>query len=91
LAAETARWRSCGDVAFEPNSDYGASNIGAKRVRCRKARRVARASREMNVVSGPFEYRVGGFRCVGTPVDEGLPTVKWRCKRNRARVRFTRS
>jgi lysophospholipase L1-like esterase len=90
-AVAAARWKSCGDITFAPNSDYGASDIQARRVRCRKARRVARASKEMNVVSGPFEYKVGGFRCVGTPIDEGLPRVDWRCKRKHARVKFTRT
>jgi lysophospholipase L1-like esterase len=90
-AAAAAPWRDCGDVGFEQNSDFGAFDVQAKRVRCRKAWRVAAGSKEMNVVSGPFTYRIGGFRCKGTPTDEALPSVRWVCRRKQARVRFTRA
>jgi hypothetical protein len=90
-AAERAPWRDCGDIAFEPNSDYGAYDVRAKQVRCRTARRVAAGSKETSVVDGPFRYRVRGFRCKGAATDDPLPSVDWVCKRKQARVRFTRS
>ena len=90
-SAQHAPWRDCGDIGFEQNSDYGASDVRAKRVRCRKAWQVAAASKDTSVVDGPFAYKAGGFRCKGTPTDEALPTVDWVCKRRQARVRFTRS
>jgi hypothetical protein len=90
-SAERAPWRDCGNIGFEQNSDYGAYDVQAKRVRCRTAWRVAAGSKDTSVVDGPFKYRVSGFRCTGTPTDDALPSVAWRCKRKQARVRFTRS
>jgi lysophospholipase L1-like esterase len=90
-AASAARVRKCGDVGFEDHSDFGAFDVAARGTNCRKARRLARASRDMNVVDGPFHYRFGGFRCRGVAHDVGLPSVDWRCRRRGATVTFTRS
>lgn len=89
--ADGGAWRHCGSVTFEPNTEFGASNIRARGTRCRKARRVAQASREMNVVDGPFHYEARGFRCTGVPIDQALPAVRWTCRRGAARVKFTRT
>ena len=43
VAPASAAARSCGSIAFTPNSDEGAGDIRARGVRCRVARRVARA------------------------------------------------
>jgi lysophospholipase L1-like esterase len=90
-AAAAARWRRCGDVAFEPRTEYGAFDIRALGTRCRTARRVAAASREKSVIDGPFAYQIGGFMCGGRPLDTPLPEARWTCHRRAARVKFTRS
>ena len=90
-ATAAARVRECGRIGFAPNTDYGAFDIRARRVSCRRARGLARASRETSVVDGPFRYRSGSFRCRGVAQDQGLPTVDWTCRRGRAVVTFTRS
>lgn len=82
------RARSCGSIAFAPNSESGVTRIRALRASCRVARRVARASEPTSVVDGPFRYRARGFTCRGRPRDEGLPTVRWTCQRRQARVTF---
>jgi lysophospholipase L1-like esterase len=89
-AAGSAPWRDCGEIAFEENTDWGAFDIKAKGVRCRKAWRVAAKSKDTNIVDGPFRYRIGGFRCKGTPTDELMPGVRWVCRRKQARITFRR-
>jgi len=93
LAADpaAAKTRSCGFVAFAPNSDFGAFRIVAKNASCKTARRVARASRDLNVAEGPYRYTALGFTCRGTFDDSSLPSVNWVCKRRHARVTFSRS
>jgi hypothetical protein len=84
-------WRKCGSIAFTPNSDDGVANIRARRVPCRTARHVARASEPTSVIDGPSTYRAPGFTCRGRPQDDGLPTVRWTCTRKKARVKFLMS
>lgn len=83
--------RGCGSITFRPNSDWGVWNIRAKRTSCRTARKVARKSKNMNVVSGPLGYRAKGFRCLGTRITLGLNSVDWNCRRGKSRVSFTRT
>lgn len=92
--AAPASARSCGSIAFTPNSDEGAGDIRARGVRCRVARRVARASRS----HGPsgeagtiFRYRARRFRCRGRELDTPLPSVRYRCVRGRSVVRFVKT
>ena len=40
---------------------------------------------------GSRRYGSRGFTCRGTFDDEGLPTVRWRCTRAKAVIRFERS
>ena len=89
--AGAAVTRQCGQISFTPNSDDGIFHIRAKGVGCRTARRVARAARPLKIVGGSRRYGSRGFTCRGTFDDEGLPTVRWRCTRAKAVIRFERS
>ena len=89
-----AATRSCGSFGFTPNSDEGVSDIRATAVRCRTARRVARASREHGPSGRPgtiFRYRAYRFRCRGRELDTALPSVRYRCVRGAAVVRFVKT
>jgi hypothetical protein len=83
--------RSCGTVAFAPNSEDGAFDIRATGVGCATARRVARAARNTDVAPGTQRYRRAGFVCTGRYDGSGLPSVRFRCTRGVAVVRFVRS
>ena len=73
--AHEVRTKSCGQVAFTPNSDDVASNIRATGLTCGLARDFVRDS------AGRPGERFRGFRCVRTRVDnpEGLPYTRYRC------------
>ena len=86
-----ATTRSCGQIAFTPNSDDGVFRIRAHGVGCRTARRVARASRRLGILIGTRRYRSEGFSCRGTLDDSYLPSVNWRCTRGAAVITFARS
>ena len=90
----SAATRSCGSIGFTPNSDEGVSDIRATGVRCRTARRVARAAREHGPSGRPgtiFRYRAYRFRCRGRELDTALPSVRFRCVRGAAVVRFVKT
>jgi len=89
--AGAAVTRQCGQISFTPDSDDGIFDVRARGVGCRTARRVARAARPLKIVGGSRRYSSRGFTCRGTFDDEGLPTVRWRCTRGSAVVRFERS
>ncbi len=91
-----ARPRSCRPVVFR-SGRHGASDIGAWDVRCRVARRLARASRRVAVRegrSGPDEHmrRWHGFACAGYVLPESpqAPRIAWTCHRGTAQVTFKR-
>ena len=95
-----ARPRPCRRVAFAPRSDHGAFEIRAWDVRCRVARRLARASRQVRIRrdrgdSGTAEYawRWRRFACSGYSLSRGtpLPTIVWTCYRGTAQITFKRS
>ena len=50
--------KPCRAIMFEPNTDSGASDIYAKNVKCRTARRLVRAYR--NGDRSPLEFRCRG-------------------------------
>ena len=85
--------RSCGLVAFTPQSDNGAFAIVAKRTSCLSARQVARGSRR----HGPsrnvsHHYRAAGFNCDGVVFSETkLPFVLYTCRRGNRTVAFDRT
>jgi hypothetical protein len=85
--------RSCGDVAFIPQSDNGAFAIVANRTSCPSARQVARGSRH----HGPsrnvsHHYRAAGFNCDGVLFSEArLPFVLYTCRRGNRTVAFDRT
>ena len=85
--------RSCGLVAFIPQSDNGAFAIVAKRTSCLSARQVARGSRH----HGPsrnvsHHYRAAGFNCDGVLFSETpLPFVLYTCRRGNRTVAFDRT
>ena len=92
--ASAATVRSCGNIAFEPNTDNGVSGIRARGVSCETARSVARRSRDRGPSGTPgtiFRYRYRRFRCVGRELDTALPAVRWRCTRSTAVVTFTKT
>ena len=85
------RTRSCGRVGFMPNTDQMAAWITAKGVRCRRARAVARGSRDADPTD-PGSYELDGFRCMGTALDTPLPSALFSCRMgNRASVAFIRT
>ena len=93
-ASADAASLSCGSIGWTPNSDDGAFDIRARDVGCRKARRVARAAKPYGPSGEPgttFRYRARGFRCVGTERDTALPSIRFSCRRDSARVTFSRT
>ena len=73
--AHEPRTRSCGQVAFTPDSDDVAANIRATGLTCGLARDFVRDS------SGRPGERFRGFRCESTAVEnpEELPYARYRC------------
>ncbi len=73
--AHEPKTRSCGQVAFTPNSDDLAANIRATGLTCGLARDFVRDSQ------GRPGERFLGFRCRSTevPNPEGLPYARYRC------------
>lgn len=90
-----AKTRKCGGITFTPRTEDGVFRIRAKRVGCRKARRVARASGNDLGPSGidgtRFSYRRLGFKCRGVETAVALPMVRWRCTLGDATIRFTKA
>jgi hypothetical protein len=82
--------RSCGSVAFQPNTDDGAGGIRARGVSCKRARAVARGSQPFGP-SNAGAYRKLGFRCTGRTVDAALPTALYTCRDGSATVAFQRT
>ena len=67
----------CGQIAFEPNTDSGASGIKAAGTDCTAARTVARAARDR---TEDLSYRTDGFQCSGARSDQlPIATVEWFC------------
>lgn len=83
--------KRCGQIGFTPQTEDGVFKIRARGTTCRRARRVARRARLTGAATGPFTYRRAGFRCQGRPVEDALPSARWRCRRGDDRVTFTRS
>ena len=77
---------SCGDVAYQPNTDADAFQIRAGGVSCATARRLAR-----DAEGRPLPFRLRGFRCRGRHVDGALPYGRVICTRGGAAVTFRRS
>ena len=73
--AHEPKTRSCGQVAFTPNSDDMAASIRATGLTCGLARDFVRDSK------GRPGDRFRGFRCRRTAVDnpDGLPYTRYRC------------
>jgi hypothetical protein len=86
-AAGQARYRSCQQVNFTPNSDDVAAQIRVRNVSCTYARRFIRRTD-----GAPPETGERGWRCVGRPSDEteGLQHTKWRCTRRAQVMRWSR-
>ena len=76
--------KNCGYIVFTPQTDDGASAIRAKRVSCRKARRIVRAINRGN--ERPFR-----FRCKSRGHDAGLAHADIRCKRGKRVVTYART
>jgi hypothetical protein len=88
--------RSCGTVAFVPDSTDGAFHIIARGTSCRVARAVAGHSSPERYASGNRSYRALGFRCRGrggdiSPAQPSLYVVRYRCTKGSRVVRFLRS
>ncbi|WP_445352012.1 AMIN-like domain-containing (lipo)protein [Haloactinomyces albus] len=78
--------RECGDVSFEPQTDYGAFNITATNVGCEKARNVA--SLVEGRIGQPYGTP-GGFSCLPEYDDsEPTPNYVYTCTRADAKVTF---
>ena len=93
-----SRPKPCRPVVFR-SGGHGASDIGAWDVRCRVARRLARASRRVAIrrrrgPSGPAEYarRWHGFACAGYSLSatSEAARISWTCHRGTAQVTFKR-
>ena len=69
--------KKCAAVAFQQDTDSGASAIKAKRTSCRKARRLARRVH--------FGRGTSGWSCKSRTHDEAgvLAHMDWKCKRGR--------
>jgi hypothetical protein len=95
LAGEAgAQTRDCGSIAFSVGTEEGVSEIRARNVSCRTARSVARRARGRGPSGEPgtvFRYRHRHFRCTGREADTPLPSVRYRCVRGRAVVRFVKT
>lgn len=69
------RTESCGQVAYQPQSDNGAFDIDARGVSCETARAVATAAEGE---SDSFDAE--GFQCTGEPDRTSeLPSTRWSC------------
>ncbi len=73
--------KNCGAIAFTPQTDEGASDIRAKRVKCRVARRMVRAYHDGDVAPRDFT-------CRSRPhdPDDGLAHRDVVCRRGGKRV-----
>ena len=83
----------CGSIAITPHTEDGIFDIRAQATSCVVARRVARRAGRFGVTAeqGPLRYHRHGFTCTGRAIDEGLPTVFWRCRAPGRSVSFSRS
>lgn len=89
----SAATRTCEPVVFEQNSDNGTTRITAVNVSCKTARAVARKSNgrgPTGTAGTRRSYKSRGFLCRGIEIDEGLPMMRWTCKRGNARIRFNK-
>jgi hypothetical protein len=82
--------RKCGRLAFEPNTDSGASGIRAAGGNCGTARDVARAAEPARE---DLSYEKDGFECQGAHSDQiPINQIEWRCVGpDREVVRFVTS
>ena len=76
------RGKDCGSIQFQAQTDSGASDIYAKRVKCRTARRIVRAYHRGN--ESPR-----GFTCRSRQHDAGLSHSDVKCTRDGGRRRVT--
>jgi hypothetical protein len=81
------RSRSCGSIAFQPNTDFGVAGIRARFVPCGAARDIARASRDET----GKRYRAVGFTCRGRVYEREQEAEIFTCRREGAIVAFVRS
>jgi hypothetical protein len=81
------RSRDCGNIAFQPNTDFGVAGIRARAVGCRAARAIARASRDET----GNRYRALGFSCRGRVFEREQEAEIFTCRREGAIVAFLRS
>ncbi len=84
----------CGSIGFAPGTDEVAGDIRARGASCATARSVARRSRGHGPSGTPgtvFRYRTRHFRCRGVERDTALPSVRYRCVRGDAVVRFVKT
>lgn len=84
----------CGSVAYEPNTDWGASDVTAWDTSCDTARAVAAAAKTRPLRPGDMKQRfvTDGFACNGYSLEgEGLPSTTWTCTRGTAVVGFKQS
>lgn len=84
---ERAEPAACGDVAFEPNTDFGAFGVRATGTDCETAREVAGAAED----AGGVAYEAQGFTCDGAPRGGELPTIEWTCTGDGAEITFSTS
>ncbi len=77
--------KSCGTMAFTPNSDDMASKITAEGVSCKAAREVVRAAK------GRPGTRFRGYRCTKKELDTALPSWRYRCTDGDKRIRWTKT
>lgn len=74
--------RSCGDVAYTPQTDHGAFGIRTRGESCATARQLARDAEDRRL---PFSLR--GFRCTGERIrTDPLPITRVTCTRGDAEV-----
>lgn len=84
--AEDPRTRQCGDVGFEPQTDYGAFDIEATGVGCAVARDVAAFAE--GEIGEPYGTP-SGFSCLPERDESGpMTTVVYTCTRDDATITF---
>lgn len=93
--AETSagvKFKRCGTVVLQPNTENAAVRIRAFATNCRRARKVAR---DVGLhARGRLRYpATEGFFCRGRRVrpDADLPHVRWRCLNGLAIVTFRKN
>lgn len=84
-AAGATTVRDCGKIAFTPNSDDIASEITARGVTCRTARRFVRA------VGGHAPKRYRGYACTKRARDTALASWRYRCVDGGRRISWVKT